>query len=359
MYLPDSRREYAEIVKNSKKEKGFKMKSYEVLKRCSSNPVIAPSMIPYKATMTFNAGVTKYQGRYVMVFRDECGFTKEEMEAARDFNAPWPKGKTLLGLAVSDDGIHWDVKNAPMTIIPESESVLSVYDPRLTVIDGRCYICFAVDTPNGIRGGIARTEDFSRFEVLHMTSPDNRNMVLFPERLAGNYLRFERPFPVYGRHGGKELFDIWFAESPDLRYWGNQKLVLDARQVPYATGKIGPGAPPVKTEKGWLCAFHAVKYSEGDLYSWHGGWNKIYYGGLMLLDLNDPSKVIGLCKEPLLIPEEPYELEGLRGSVIFPGAMILEDSGEVKIYYGAADTVEALASAHVNDLLALCEPLRG
>jgi len=335
------------------------MKSSEVLKRYSGNPVLDSSMVPYKATMTFNAGVTKYQGRYVMVFRDECGFTKEEMTAHRDHGKPWPKGKTVLGLALSDDGIKWEVQPRPITINPDCGEICAcgVYDPRLTVIDGVCHICFAVDTPNGIRGGIARTEDLDKFEVLSITAPENRNMVLFPERVNGEYLRLERPFPASANHNNSELYDIWFAKSPDLRFWGGHKLLLGTREVPFAKGKIGPGAPPVKTSKGWLTVFHAVKKIEsGELLSWHGGWNKIYYAGLMLLDLNDPSKIIGFSKEPLLTPELEYELDGMRGSVIFPGGMILEDTGEVKIYYGSADTVECLASAHVDDLLALCKP---
>ncbi len=334
------------------------MKGVQVLERCAANPVLTKDMVPYKATMTFNAGVAKFQGRYVMVFRDECGFTKEEMTAHRDRGVPCPKGRTLLGLAFSDDGVKWEVQPKPLAINPDCGEICGsgVYDPRLTIIDGVCHICFAVDTPNGIRGGIARTEDFERFEVLSLTAPDNRNMVLFPERIGGRYVRLERPFPIYGR-AEKELFDIWLAQSPDLFFWGGHKLLLDAKAVPFAGGKIGPGAPPVKTKAGWLAAFHAVKKLErGELLSWHGGWNKVYHAGIMLLDLCDPSKVIGFSREPLLSPETDYELDGLRGSVIFPGGMLLEDSGEVKIYYGAADTVECLASAHIDDLIALCKP---
>jgi beta-1,4-mannooligosaccharide/beta-1,4-mannosyl-N-acetylglucosamine phosphorylase len=222
------------------------------------------------------------------------------------------------------------------------------------VIDGVCYICFAADTAFGIRGGIARTEDFSKFELMSLSPPDNRNMVLFPERVNGNYVRLERPFPVYGRHN-EEIFDVWYAESPDLCFWGKHKLLLDACKVPFAKGKIGPAAPPVKTKAGWLTSFHAVQIvSDHKLNSWHGDWDKIYSAGLILLDLENPSKIIGFCKEAVLLPQENYELEGFRGSVIFPGGMILEDSGEVKIYYGAADTVECVATAHVDDLIALC-----
>jgi beta-1,4-mannooligosaccharide/beta-1,4-mannosyl-N-acetylglucosamine phosphorylase len=122
-----------------------------------------------------------------------------------------------------------------------------------------------------------------------------------------------------------------------------------------ANGKIGPGAPPVKTEEGWLAVFHAVTADRSrELPAWHSNWHKTYTVGLLLLDLDRPWVVKGMYREPLMVPEERYETEGFRGHVLFPGGMILEDSGEVKIYYGAADTVECLATAHVDDLLALC-----
>ena len=83
----------------------------------------------------------------------------------------------------------------------------------------------------------------------------------------------------------------------------------------------------------------------------------VYSARAALLDLDEPWRGIGMAREPLMVPEAEYEMHGFRGGVIFPGGMILEDDGEVKIYYGGADTVEALATADVNDLLALCEPL--
>jgi beta-1,4-mannooligosaccharide/beta-1,4-mannosyl-N-acetylglucosamine phosphorylase len=132
-------------------------------------------------------------------------------------------------------------------------------------------------------------------------------------------------------------------------------MVIGGEQVPWANCKIGPGAPPVKTEAGWLTLFHAVtKYPDQEFSAWHPGWNKCYTIGLMLLDLNEPWKVLGMYEEPLMAPEADYELEGFRGEVLFPGGMILEDDGEVKIYYGAADTVECLATARIEDLVSLC-----
>jgi beta-1,4-mannooligosaccharide/beta-1,4-mannosyl-N-acetylglucosamine phosphorylase len=172
-------------------------------------------------------------------------------------------------------------------------------------------------------------------------------------------VRLERPFPVYGR-GGVDRFDIWCSDSPDLRYWGNTQLVLGVEDVPFANDKLGPAAPPVRTEKGWLTTFHAVDRdpSRGKN-GWEDRWQKRYCAGIMLLDLEDPSKVIGMSKLPLIAPEAPYEVEeGFRTNVIFPGGMILEDSGEVKIYYGAADTVECLATAEVGELIKLCTERR-
>lgn len=314
-----------------------------VIMRHPANPVLAAKDIPYPASLIFNAGVTRYQGRYVMVFRNDVSRT-----------TPGPIVDTNIGLAFSRDGVKWDVQPRPCFQM-KSEEISRAYDPRLTVIDGRVCMCFAVDTRHGIRGGVAVTEDFDRFEVMSISVPDNRNMVLFPEKIGGKYVRLERPFPVYGRWG-KNAFDIWLSDSPDLSYWGNSQFVLGVEHVPFSNDKIGPAAPPVKTDKGWLTTFHAVDIDNTrGKNGWEAKWTKRYTAGIMLLDLVKPWEVIGMSKAPLIAPEAAYEKEGgYRNHVIFPGGMILEDSGEVKIYYGAADTVECLATAHVDDLLALC-----
>ncbi|AFC28769.1 glycosidase PH1107-like protein [Paenibacillus mucilaginosus 3016] len=321
------------------------LSSAKIMRRHPANPVLKPSDVPYAPALVFNAGVTKYQGRYVMVFR--CDYGDAESKTLL------PSHTTNLGLAYSSDGIHWDVQPGPCFGLTDEE-IIRTYDPRLTVIDGRCFMCFAVDTKHGIRGGIAVTDDFERFEVLSMSVPDNRNMVLFPERIGSHYVRLERPMPVYSR--GRDRFDIWVSDSPDLKYWGNAKLLLGVEDLPYANDKIGPGAPPVKTSKGWLAAIHSVDIDPArGKNGWEPAWKKRYCAGLALLDLEDPSRVIGLYRQPLLAPEAPYEAEeGFRTQVIFPGGMVLEDDGEVKIYYGAADTVECVAAAHVDDLVKLC-----
>ena len=317
-------------------------RSSPVIKKLD-RPVLTRNDVPYNAALIFNAGVAKLNGKYVMLFRNDYGDYENQILTG-----------TNLGFATSDDGINWVAEPEPAFAL-KTDEIDRIYDPRLTVIDGRLYMCFAVDTKHGICGGVATTDDLKTLNILSISAPDNRNMVLFPEKVNGKYVRLERPMPVYSR-GGKDAFDVWMSQSPDLRYWGDNKFVLGVEHVPFANDKIGPAAPPVKTEKGWLTTFHAVERDESrGKNGWEKRWTKIYYAGIMLLDLADPSKVIGYSKEPLIAPELPFETdEGYRTDVIFPGGMILEDNGEVKIYYGASDTVECLATANVNDLIDLC-----
>ncbi|WP_225919737.1 glycoside hydrolase family 130 protein [Actomonas aquatica] len=330
------------------------------MQRHSQNPVLTARQVPYPATLVFNAGVVYHDGRYVMVFRNDYG---------RDGDPQFDG--TNIGLAISRDGVNWTVEPQPLFALEDVQAafrdvlrhrypanwVRRIYDPRLTVIDGRIYMCFAIDTGHGISGGVATTEDFKTFQWLSVSAPDSRNMVLFPRKFGGKYVRLERPFPVYMRED-PEAFPIWCGESPDLVHWGHHRPVLGPDEVPFANSKIGPAAPPIETERGWLTSFHAV-YKDPNLRleGWEPqGWFKTYHSGLMLLDKDDPSKVIGMAREPLIMPEADYEVNGFRGSVIFPCGMILEPGGEVKLYYGAADTSVALATAHVDDLLARIEP---
>jgi len=334
-----------------------------LLTRVGNNPVLSEDDIPWDCMSVFNAGVCKWNDGYVMLFRTDTG-----TKAAPDARL------TRVGLARSKDGYTWEVDPEPVFDQVKmrewlqleyaerfgDDELFRIYDPRITVIDDLVYLCFALDTIHGIRGGVARSADFRKWELLNISLPENRNMVLFPEKVNGNFVRLDRPFPLYLR-GGKESFDIWVSQSPDGKYWGDHKLLLGAEEIPFGNAKIGPGAPPIKTEKGWLTTFHTViNHPDHDLGTWSTGktWHKEYAAGLMLLDLEDPSKVIGMTKQPLLRSEEPYETEGFRGSVIFPGGFILEPDGMVKMYYGAADTVVALAEGKLEDLLASIEPLK-
>lgn len=306
-------------------------------------PVLTSADVPYPSNAVFNCAVQKLGGRYVMLFRNDYGYDRQTGRF----------GGTNLGLAWSDDGYVWKVEPEPVWEL-RTEEIGRVYDPRLTVIDGEMYVCFAMDTRHGLRGGIAHTSDLHHFDILSLSVPDNRNMVLFPEKIGGYYYRLERPMPVYSR--GKDRFDTWISKSPDLKFWGESSLVLPVEAVPYANDKTGPAAPPIRTKAGWLTLFHAVDVdpSRGKN-GWEDYWRKRYCAGLMLLDLDDPSKVLGVMRQPLIAPETYWEAdEGFRTNAVFPCGMVLEDDGEVRIYYGASDEVICLATADVDELAALC-----
>ena len=324
------------------------LKSLPCVKRYSGNPVLSKDDVPYDSALVFNAGVIRWRGGYAVAFRNDYGCTQAEWATGKRFRG------TNIGLALSADGIHWEVEPEPIMEF-QDEEILRAYDPRLTVIGEEAYMTFAVDTRHGLRGGIARTKDLRNYEIVSMSVPDNRNMVLFPEKVNGMYLRLERPMPVYSR-GGRDRFDIWISESPDLIYWGRSELLAAVEDFPFANDKIGPGAPPVRTKAGWLVFTHAVDRDDSrGKNGWEAKWTKRYCAGVMLLDGDDPRKVLGICREPLLAPETVYETqEGFRTNVIFPTAAIMEDDGTVRIYYGASDTVTALATAKAEDLIEAC-----
>ncbi len=324
------------------------LKSSTVIKRYKNNPILKASDVPYKTDLVLNAGVTKYEGKYVMVFRNDV--RADEYTVSEGIN---------LGLAYSDDGLHWDVQPRPCFDM-HGEEFLNTYDPRLMVMQGKCYMTFAMETKHGVRGGIAVTEDFVKYKVISIDEPDNRNFVLFTNKFKGKYLRLDRPFPIYGRPGYPERFDIWLSESPDLVYWGKSQLLLGVEHVPFSNQKIGAGPPPVKTPRGWLTVFHASNFDASrGRDGYEHTWKKRYCAGIMLLALDDPRKIVAMSKKPLIAPEAPYETTGgYRNHVIFPTGMILERSGEVKIYYGAADTYMCVATADVGDLIKLCDSPR-
>lgn len=306
-------------------------------------PVLTSADVPYPSNLVFNCAVQKLDGRYVMLFRNDYGYDPQTGRF----------GGTNLGLAWSEDGLDWRVEPEPVWQL-ETDEIRRIYDPRLTIIDGEMYVCFAMDTWHGLRGGIAHTPDLHRFDIVSLSAPDNRNMVLFPEKIGGYYYRLERPMPVYSR--GKDRFDTWISKSPDLKFWGESQMVLPVEAVPYANDKTGPAAPPIRTKAGWLALFHAVDLDESrGKNGWEDAWRKRYCAGLMLLDLEDPSKVLGVMREPLIAPETYWEVdEGFRTNAVFPCGMVLEDDGEVRIYYGAGDAVICLATANVDELIDLC-----
>ena len=312
--------------------------------RSIRNPILTrkdiPDIPPYLSDVTsvFNPGAVKFNDKYILMLRVQSR-----------------SRETFMVLAESKDGISFKVRNDIVDfkgIESVKEKIYHIYDARISKIDENYYIMFAMDMDNGCGLGLGKTTDFITFEFLGLTSKEDiRNGVLFPEKFDGNFLRLDRPNKLKHTGGPTSGSQIWLSESTDLVNWNQKSLVMSGR-FHYWDEFIGSGPPPVKTTEGWLHIYHGVAS--------HFGSSNIYQAGVCLLDLTDPSKLIGRSRCNILEPREIYELIGQVPNVVFPCGMIVEkfdcngyaeQNSEVKIYYGAADTVVGLATTTIKDLL--------
>ncbi len=298
----------------------------EIVKRYEKNPIITVADLPCRSNAVFNSGCIKDKGRYIMMLRIE------DVDGAQHFR-----------MAYSKDGIRFDISKDPVNI-PHSDDMeffeLLRYDPRITKLDNTYYICYAAHGTKGVRVCLIQTDDFVKFRRIgYISQPDNRNGVLLPEKIKGRYVRFDRPTMAHGQGGKGEM---WISYSPDLIHWGESKIVAETRAERWDGHKIGAGPAPIKTKDGWLLLYHGVYERCNGL---------VYRTGAMLLDLEDPSKVIARSNGYILGPQEDYERRGDVDNVIFVTGNVLENDGTVKIYYGAADTVMCLAFAKLDDLI--------
>jgi beta-1,4-mannooligosaccharide/beta-1,4-mannosyl-N-acetylglucosamine phosphorylase len=232
------------------------------------------------------------------------------------------------------------------------EKIYHVYDARITKIDDEFFIMFALDMDSGCKLGLAKTNTFEEYEFLGIVSEgDIRNGVLFPEKVNGRYVRFDRPNKVRLESGPSSGNTIYLSESDDMLYWKPVKPVMSGR-FHYWDENIGSGPPPVKTSEGWLHIYHGI--------ATHFASSNIYQAGVSLHDLNDPSVVLFRGRYNILEPREIYELTGQVQNVVFPSGMIVEDidkngfasaDSRVLVYYGAADTVVGLATSTIKGLI--------
>lgn len=294
--------------------------------RYEANPIISPEDIGPGTACVFNSGAAVYEGQVVLLLSV--------------WDRQWAP-KFLV--AKSDDGIHFKVSHDSGIVPPDEFPYVpheGIFDTRITQIEGRYLVTYNVGSSYGGRIMLVETRDFETFDELgYIAGPDHRNCVIFPEKIDGDYVRLERP--NVGDSG-----DIYISRSPDLIHWGRTQLLLARNARYWESAKIGPAAPPVKTDKGWLVLYHGVR---------QGMNGYIYNAGCMLLDLSVPSKILGKLNEPVLMPQELYEQVGITPNVVFPtGAIIHDRPDELKIYYGAADTCMALATANINELVKAC-----
>lgn len=301
---------------------------FEVLRRSTANPILGAADVPYPANSVFNPGAARLGDETVLLLRVE------------DL-----RGISQLHLARSRDGVSdWRFDPEPLLRAEPDhhpEEVWGCEDPRLTWIPEReeWAIVYTAYSRRGPLVSLAMTRDFSSVHRLGpVMPPEDKDAALFPRRFGGRWAMIHRPSPL---RGGAHM---WISFSPDLRHWGDHQFLLEARDGAWwDAGKIGLGPPPLETPEGWLVMYHGV-HTTGD--------GPIYRAGLALLDLEDPRRVIRRTDEWVFGPSAPYEIAGDVDHVVFPCGWVLDPAGEVvSVYYGAADSVVAVATARLDDLL--------
>jgi predicted GH43/DUF377 family glycosyl hydrolase len=300
-----------------------------VVKRYAKNPILTKEQVPYKVETVHNAGVVKHQGKYVMLFRSHL-----------------QNGRSIIGLAESADGFSFSASNDPF-LVPATEGPFAEYeefgveDLRICALQGEDYLLtYSAYSKHGVRIALARTADFRQIERIAMISqPDMRNVVIFPEKWNGRYVRLDRP------HSEISPWSICISYSPDLLHWGDSRVVM--KPVPYHWDemKIGPGATPFRTDAGWLHIYHGVFETMA---------GAVYRLGVALHDIDDPARILGVSDDWILQPEDPWEITGYVSNVVFSCGAVPEEDGTVKIYWGGADTVMCVGTAQIADLVKMC-----
>ena len=229
------------------------------------------------------------------------------------------------------------------TILPATGyETYGIEDPRITRIGDTFYITYVGVSPCGVSTCLMSTRDFVSFERHGIIfPPENKDVLLFPERVGGAYVAMYRPVPLMQLRPP----EMWLAHSPDLIHWGRHEHLLGATRH-WERSRIGGGTPPIRTPGGWLSLYHASERREGD------PGPGVYTAGALLLDLDDPRRCLAQAQEPVMRPRETWEREGFVNDVVFPTAMIEHDQ-ELWVYYGAADRATAVAIFDRADIMAM------
>ncbi len=294
--------------------------------RYENNPIIGRDLLP-DSNSIFNSAVIPFKEGFAGVFR--CDNTSRSMN---------------IHAGLSRDGIKWEIDCEPISFEGDEDITRYEYryDPRVCFIEDRYYVTWC----NGYHGptiGMAYTFDFKIFyQMENAFLPFNRNGVIFPRKINGNYAMLSRP----SDNSHTPFGDIFYSESPDLCYWGRHRHVLGTIKgniSAWQSTKVGSGPVPVETDEGWLLIYHGVLNScNGFVYSF----------GSAILDIDNPWIVKYRSQPYLLSPQKPYECVGDVPNVVFPCAALTDGAtGRIAIYYGGADTVTALAFTTVDEII--------
>ncbi|MDR0300646.1 MAG: glycoside hydrolase family 130 protein [Streptococcaceae bacterium] len=344
------------------------------INRFEENPLITPRDVSpihegFEVIGAFNAGVAKFKDESILLLRvaerpisDNPTIIKAPLIDKKgelqiialdkndsDYNFEDPRiirrsndlshfeyltSLSYFRLARSKEGRHFTVEDKAFIYPFNNYQTMGCEDPRITQIEDNYYITYTSVSEMGICESLALTTDFETFEDLgNILLPENKDVVLFPERINGNYYMLNRPSPTSIGN-----LDIWISQSPDLKSWGNHKHLLKMSVGDWDGGRIGAGLPPIRTSKGWLEIYHGATK------------DNIYCMGALLLDLDDPSKVLAKTKSPIMIPEAPYEKEGFFGDVVF-GCGGIVNGDILTMYYGVSDTSMAGCELSISEIL--------
>jgi beta-1,2-mannobiose phosphorylase / 1,2-beta-oligomannan phosphorylase len=343
--------------------------------RYEENPLVTPLDVKphredFEVIGAFNAGITTFNDEIIMLLRvaerpisDNPEIVKSPVfnpktneleilefnlnDPAYNFSDPrtiQKAGETsrfayltslsYLRIARSKDGHNFTIDEKPFVYPSNELETFGIEDPRITQIDDTYYIYFSAVSPVGVGESMVSTKDFVTTEHHGMIfAPENKDVLIFPEKINGKYYALHRPVP---RSVGEP--EMWIAESTNLLHWGNHKYLLGLREGMWDSARMGGGAVPFRTEKGWLELYHGATTDHR------------YCMGAVLLDLEDPTKVIARSDKPILEPEADYEVEGFFGNVVFSCGAVVEGD-VVKMYYGVADTSMACAELNLQEIL--------
>ncbi len=331
--------------------------------RCPENPIVQPGLYPWRMSNAFNPAVLYDDGKFYMYERAAGGL--------RPFH-------NWLGMLESEDGVHFTHTVDKPVVMPEllGSQYGSVQDPRIVKIDDTYLMTVAYrpyawnsnptglgvpdscqadypgfdgdDTKNQTRSAVLKSTDRINWEFQCWVNPDtidDRNVILFPEKINGKYAALRRPSGQVSTNAEHDVHPgIVLSWSDDLVSWSEPETVIRP-DLDWENNRIGGSAPPIKTEHGWLTTYHGVETQDADTR------RVCYRMSAMMLDLNDPTKVIARCPTFFFEPEEYYEKTGLYiPNVVFPTAAVVKD-GLVYIYYGCCDTSIGLATVPLTDLI--------
>lgn len=324
-----------------------------LLQRYEKNPILIPNEANWwESKAVFNCAILHYENKFHMLYR---AIGEYERYISR------------IGYASSTDGYSFARSNHIALEPTQDYEKYGIEDPRMVEIDNQVYITYVILSAYVTDGAVveastalATTTDFlkyTRLRVITSKGSNNKDVVLFPEKMsqqqssvlssstssnnadgAGKYFFLHRPSSWIGSTYGVDKPSIWLGEGNALTNFEKHTLLLKPEED-WEEFKVGAGPPPIKTRAGWLVIYHGVSRE------------KVYSAGAALLDLHDPSKIIGRTKTPILEPKEPYEKLGDVNNVVFPTGACIVDNDKLFVYYGAADKVCCLATTDLNYLL--------